>query len=97
MSKISYPIIIEEMPNTNIQKIKDRIYEGYAIISEESLLTNNFNKEFVEYHIKNFRARNFFVKRIYLKWIAVSSGINIIAFELVKLRDPIVETFLSWY
>ncbi len=84
------------MPDViNIKKIKYPIYEGYAPIAEENLLKKYNVTDMIKYKINEFRTRNFFVKRIYTKYYIVPSGVTIPAFELVRLREPIIEKLIK--
>ena len=89
---MNYPIELYEMPDVhNIKKIKYPIYEGYAAVSEEALFKKDFITDLVKYTINNFRTRNFFVKKVYCKYLVQPQGLTILAFELVRLREPIIE------
>ena len=93
---MNYPISIDYMPDVmNLKKIKGPVYEGYAPISEESLLKKYCVTDMIKYKINEFRTRNFFVKRVYTKYFVVSNGVTILAFELVRLREPVVESLLK--
>lgn len=93
---MNYPIEIQEMPDVhNIKKIKHPIYEGYAPFSDDNLFRTGFLEDFVKYQISNYRQQNFFVKRIYTKYLVLTQGITILAFELVRLRDPIIERLVK--
>lgn len=95
-NKLTYPVEIDYMPDVNnLKKIKNKIYEGYVPISEETLLKDFAITDLVQYKIAEFRKRNFFVKRIYTKYLVVPSGVAILAFELVRLREPIIERLLK--
>lgn len=93
---MNYPIELNEMPaDINLKKIKPIIYEGYAVISEEIRMNPNFVTDMIKHMINEYRTQNFFVKRIYTKYTIPSRGITILAFELVRLREPIVEKLLK--
>jgi len=88
---MNYPITIDYMPDVmNIKKIKDRIYEAYVPISEEAVLKDRFIPDMIQHKINEFRSMNFFVKKVYTKFFVVSNGCMILAFELVRLRDPVI-------
>ena len=84
------------MPDVmNLKKISGPVYEGYAPISEDRLSKRGFLEDFIKYKIAEFRTRNFFVKRIFLKYTIPVTGILILAFELVRLREPIIEKLMK--
>lgn len=80
------------MPDVmNLKKISGPVYEAYVPIAEESFIKKYFVTDMIKHKMNEFRTRNFFVKRIYTKYQVISNGVTIIAFELVRLREPIIE------
>ena len=88
---IERPQLIDYYPSecNGIKHIKGTLYESYLHVTEEVHLTDNIFENLLEHALADIRSRNYFVKSIYRKYVVMSTGHTIYAFELVKLKEPI--------
>lgn len=89
---MKHPIIIDTLPDLQMKQIKKPVYEDYVVVSEEMKIKRpTFLTDMIQHKIAEFRTRNFFVKKIYAKYLIPAQGLTVFAFELVRLREPVVE------
>ncbi len=80
--------VIDYYPVIKFKHLKGPLYEGYMSISDEEILLSKHSilDDLVRHTIADYGSNGYFVKRVYMKYYVMVTGIYIIAFEVIKLR-----------